>query len=106
MQQQKLEGYGSGFNESRSATWLFASCYENIPRRTHNMVKYAVLWIRNTEYGIRCFFDPRIRDPDPGWKKVLIRIRDEHPRLFFRELRNSLWGLKILKFFDVDPESF
>jgi hypothetical protein len=36
--------------------------------------------------GIRCFFGPWIRDP--GWKKI--RIRDEHPRLFFRELRNSL----------------
>jgi hypothetical protein len=37
----------------------------------------------------------RIRDPvlflplDPGWKKIRILIRDEHPRSFFRELRNS-----------------
>jgi hypothetical protein len=37
----------------------------------------------------------RIRDPvlflplDPGWKKIRIRIRDEHPRSFFRDLRNS-----------------
>jgi hypothetical protein len=26
---------------------------------------------------IRCFFTPWIRDPDPGWKNVRIRIRDE-----------------------------
>jgi hypothetical protein len=32
--------------------------------------------------GIRCFFDPLIRDP--GWKKI--RIRDNCPRSFFREL--------------------
>jgi hypothetical protein len=40
-----------------------------------------------------------------------IRIRDEHPRSFFRELRNSLW-VKILHsfmriwvrdLFDLDP---
>jgi hypothetical protein len=39
--------------------------------------------------GIRCFFDPWIREP--GWKKNSrseIRIRDDHPR-FFLELRNS-----------------
>jgi hypothetical protein len=36
-------------------------------------------------------------DPDPG-----IRIQGEHPRSFFRELRNSFW-LKTLKFFDADP---
>jgi hypothetical protein len=34
-----------------------------------------------------------------------IRIRDEHPRSFFRELQTVL-GLKKLKFFDEDPESF
>ncbi len=26
--------------------------------------------------GIGCLFDPWIRDPDPGWEKVSIRIRD------------------------------
>jgi hypothetical protein len=30
-----------------------------------------------------------------------IRIRDEHPESYFRELRNN-W-VKILKFFDADP---
>jgi hypothetical protein len=35
-----------------------------------------------------------------------IRIRDGHPRLFFRGLRNSFFGLKILtcKFFDADSD--
>jgi hypothetical protein len=26
--------------------------------------------------GIRCFFTPRIRDPDPGWSNGRILIRD------------------------------
>jgi hypothetical protein len=33
-----------------------------------------------------------------------IRIRDEHPRSYYRELRNKFYRLKILKFFDVDPD--
>ncbi len=38
--------------------------------------------------GIRCLFDPWIRDP--GWvKKIRIRIRDERPGLYFRKLRNN-----------------
>jgi hypothetical protein len=32
------------------------------------------------------------------------RIQNEHPRSFFRELRNSFFGLKMLKFFDEDPD--
>ncbi len=43
-----------------------------------------------------------IRDPNPGWEKI--RIRDEHPGSYFRELRNNVLGLKILKFFDADPD--
>jgi hypothetical protein len=31
-------------------------------------------------------------------------IRDEHPRLYFRELRKQFLGLKILKFFEADPD--
>ncbi len=81
---QKLVVHGSGFNESGSATWLFASCYENIPR-THNMVKYAVLRFRIRNPVL---FEPL--DRGSGIEKVLIRIRNEHPRLFFRELRISL----------------
>jgi hypothetical protein len=42
----------------------------------------------------------RIRDPlpffgplDPGWvKKIKIRISDEHPGSYFRELRNNFLG--------------
>ncbi len=49
--------------------------------------------------GIRCLFAPWIRDS--GWVKIEIRICDEHPGSYFRELRNSflventsilLWG--------------
>jgi hypothetical protein len=32
---------------------------------------------------------------DPGWiKKIKIRIRDEHPGSYFRELRNNFLGYK------------
>jgi hypothetical protein len=34
-----------------------------------------------------------------------IRILDEHPRSYFRELRKQFFGLKIHKFFDADPGS-
>jgi hypothetical protein len=44
--------------------------------------------------------DPRIRWLfDPG-----IGTRDEHPESYFRELRNNFFWLKILKFFDADPD--
>jgi hypothetical protein len=55
--------------------------------------------------GIRWLFDPL--DPGSGMgKKIKIRIRDEHPGSYFRELRNKFW-LKILKLFDAvaDPGS-
>jgi hypothetical protein len=35
-------------------------------------------------------------DPDPGWEKILIRIRDEHPGSYFRELRNNFLGLNYI----------
>jgi hypothetical protein len=31
-------------------------------------------------------------------------IRDEQPGSYFQELRNQFFGVKILKFFDADPE--
>jgi hypothetical protein len=37
-------------------------------------------------------------------KKIKIRNRDKHPGSHFREL-GTIFGLKILKCFDVDPES-
>jgi hypothetical protein len=46
-------------------------------------------------------FDSRIWDP--GWVKIKISIRDEHPGSYFRELGN-IFGLKILKFIDADPD--
>ncbi len=45
-------------------------------------------------------FDPWIRDP--GWAKI--RIRDEQPGSYIREIRNNFLGL-ILGFFDADPGS-
>jgi hypothetical protein len=33
-----------------------------------------------------------------------MRIRDEHPRLFFPELLETVFRVKILKFFDADPD--
>jgi hypothetical protein len=51
--------------------------------------------------GIRCLFDPWIRDP--GWVEVSIRIRDEQPGSYFLELRNHFFGVKTLKFFYADP---
>ncbi len=54
--------------------------------------------------GIRCLFDPWIRepervknrDPDPGWTSQIINS----------ESFKTIFGLKILKYFDADPESF
>jgi hypothetical protein len=39
--------------------------------------------------------------PPPVAWKLRIRIRDEQPGSYFRELR--IFGVKILKFFDADP---
>jgi hypothetical protein len=47
--------------------------------------------------GILCLFDPRIRDP--GWSKN--QDPDHIP-----ESLETVFGLKILKLFDADPESF
>jgi hypothetical protein len=56
----------------------------------------------------------RIQDPGSGafltpgsWmgKKIKIRIRDENPESYFRRHRNNFL-LKIVKFFDADPEIF
>ncbi len=38
--------------------------------------------------GIRCLFWPRY----PGWVKSRIRIRDDQPESYFRELRNQFFG--------------
>jgi hypothetical protein len=37
-------------------------------------------------------------------KKIRIRIRDEQPGSYFRQLRNNIW-VKMLEFFDADPGS-
>jgi hypothetical protein len=46
----------------------------------------------------------RIRDPVTFFSPW-IRVRDEHPASYFRELRNNFFGLKmVLKFFDADAD--
>ncbi len=68
--------------------------------------------------GIRCLFDPWIRDPgwvesqhpDPGSgiRDLGSGIRDEQLGSYFLELGNHFFGflgVKILKFFDADPGS-
>jgi hypothetical protein len=45
------------------------------------------IFISGSGSGIRCLFDPWIRDP--GWLKIKIRIKDDHPGSYFRELRNN-----------------
>jgi hypothetical protein len=54
--------------------------------------------------GIRCLFDPGIRD---GRKSASgSGIRDEQPGSYFLELKNQFFcflGVKILKFSDADP---
>jgi hypothetical protein len=40
-----------------------------------------------------------------GGSKVRIRIRDEQPGIYFLELRNLFYWVKILKFFDEHPGS-
>ncbi len=37
-------------------------------------------------------------------KKIKIQIRDEHPGSYFRELIETIFCVKILKFFDADPD--
>ncbi len=51
---------------------------------------------------IRCHFDHWIQDPD--CVKIKIRIRDEYPESYFRELRNNSSDYKIPKFFNLDPD--
>ncbi len=58
-----------------------------------------VLRIRNQGSGAFSTPGSGIRDG-----KKSIRIRDEQPRSYFRELRNHFFGVKILKFFAADPD--
>jgi hypothetical protein len=56
--------------------------------------------------GIRCYFDPWIRDP--GWKKPRARIRDlgsgmNIPYHIFEDLVSTFW-VKVLLFFYADPD--
>jgi hypothetical protein len=49
-----------------------------------------------------------VAGPDPGSGAFLTPvsgIEDEQPRSYFLELRNHIFWVKILKFFDADPGS-
>ena len=50
----------------------------------------------NTEIYLRSSVGMGIRDPlwirAPGWEKIRIRIRDEQPGSYLRELRNNFLG--------------
>ncbi len=61
-------------------------------------VGYTCIHCCGSGPGIRCLFNPWMRDP--GWAKVNIRIRDEHFGSYFRELRNNFW----VKISVVEPE--
>jgi hypothetical protein len=68
---------------------------------------FLVLRIRIRDPLLFCPLDlgsgsgTRIRDL--GWEKIWIRIRDEHPESYFRELKQQFFGVKQLKFFYADP---
>ncbi len=76
--------------------------------------KSPVLRIRIRDQGSGAFFTPEFGIWDTGSGSGMgeksgsesgIRIRDGKPRSYFWELRNHLFLVKILKFFDVDPGS-
>ncbi len=50
--------------------------------------------IRDLGPWIRCLFAPVCEIRYPGWVKIKIRIRDENPRSYFRELGNNFLGKK------------
>ncbi len=50
--------------------------------------------------GVRCLFDPCIRDP--GWAKI--RIRMNNPDHISKSIE-TFFSVRILKFFDADPRS-
>ncbi len=62
-------------------------------------------WLAGRLQGQSMAMHPDNSVPYPGSGAFLpgIRIRNES---FFQELRNSFFGLKILKFTDADPKSF
>jgi hypothetical protein len=78
----RREGGKTGFFEILFPNMLFGFAAD--VKKYYGITQYLVLRIRIRDPVI---FYPWIRDP--GWKKSGSGIRDEHPRSFFRELRNS-----------------
>ncbi len=70
--------------------------------RAHLVTARVPTHLHITGY-IKVWLTISVADPDPGWVKIRIRIRDEQPGSYFRELRNNFLGVKILNSFDADP---
>jgi methyl coenzyme M reductase gamma subunit len=63
--------------------------------------------LRTFYSGISGSMSGGVADPDPGsgircFLTHGYRIRNEHPGLYFQELRKNFFGSNILKFCDVD----
>jgi len=65
------------------------------------------LWIRIRDPGSSAFLTPGsgIRDGKQIGSGFRIRIRDDQPGSYFRELRNQFFWVKILNLFDAYPGS-
>jgi hypothetical protein len=67
----------------------------------------SLIICRSTRQRSRCY-----RTREPEIHETVLRIRESgsvlflplNPRSFSREIRNSYFGLRILKFFDADPD--
>jgi hypothetical protein len=78
-----MQGYGSGKNYGSGSRK-----HQKLTDPDPNTKIITVLRIRDP-VGTVLSFDPCIRDPRRENKSGSgIRIRDEHPRSFFREIRN------------------
>jgi hypothetical protein len=61
---------GAGYNAARQS-------HSSSPAHQFNITNQCC----GSGSGIRYFFTPRIRDPDPGWSNGRIRIRDKTSRI-------------------------
>ncbi len=91
-----LEFPCGGVHHQHSHVRLIRSTYAALPFTNTSLKLFSNFYqCCGPGFGIRCFFNPWIRDPDPRWTSQIIFPRAQKP--FF-------W-VKILKFFDADPGS-
>jgi hypothetical protein len=57
------------------------TCSWNFKKQEKSCFYFSSLFLCTVGSGIRCFFTPRIRYPDPGWSNGRIRIRDKPSRI-------------------------